>query len=96
MSWALINKERVLKNQAMAANIIRTDFKDCLVDIIKANIYHLSFVNKILYFDELKALIYRELPWENAWQNCHPNEICKNVISNKNMGKFYLYIYNGD
>ena len=46
--------------------------------------------------NELEALTHRELPWENARQNCQPDETCENVISNKDMRKFYLSIYNGD
>ena len=60
MNWTLVSDERIRKNQAKAANIIRTDFKGCLVDITKANIYHLSFVNKTLYFDALDAYEFLE------------------------------------
>ncbi|QHJ83251.1 MAG: hypothetical protein [Bacteriophage sp.] len=60
MNWTLVSDEKIRKNQARAANIIRTDFTGCLVDITKANIYHLSFVNKILYFDELDAYEFLE------------------------------------
>ena len=55
MNWTLVSDERIRKKQAQAANIIRTDFKGCLVDITKANIYYLNFVNKTLYFDALDA-----------------------------------------
>lgn len=60
MNWALVNKERIRQKQAKAANIVRTDFKGCLVDTTKANIYHLSFVNKTLYFDALDAYEFLE------------------------------------
>ena len=60
MNWNLVIEDRIRKKQAQAANIIRTDFKGCLVDITKANVYHLSFVNKTLYFDELDAYEFLE------------------------------------
>ena len=60
MNWTLVNEERALKNQANATNIVRTDFKGCLVDITKTNVYHLSFVNKTLYFDALDAYEFLE------------------------------------
>ena len=60
MNWTLVNEERIRQKQAKAANIVRTDFKGCLVDTTKANIYHLSFVNKTLYFDALDAYEFLE------------------------------------
>ena len=60
MNWTLVSDERIRKKQAQAANIVRTDFKGCLVDTTKANIYHLSFVNKTLYFDALDAYEFLE------------------------------------
>lgn len=60
MNWTLVNEDIIRKNQAKADNIVRTDFQDCLVDITKSNIYHLSFVNKTLYFDALDAYEFLE------------------------------------
>ena len=60
MNWTLVNEDIIRKNQAKAANIVRTDFQGCLVDITKSNIYHLSVVNKTLYFDALDAYEFLE------------------------------------
>lgn len=60
MNWTLVNEDIIRKNQAKAANIVRTDFKGCLVDTTKANIYYLNFVNKTLYFDALDAYEFLE------------------------------------
>ena len=60
MNWTLVNEDIIRKNQANAANIVRTDFQGCLVDITKSNIYHLSVVNKTLYFDALDAYEFLE------------------------------------
>lgn len=60
MNWALVSDERIRKQQAQVANIVRIDFQGRLIDITKANIYHLSFVNKTLYFDALDAYKFLE------------------------------------
>ena len=60
MNWTLVSDETIRKQQAQAANIVRTDFKGCLVDTTKANIYYLNFVNKTLYFDALDAYEFLE------------------------------------
>lgn len=60
MNWTLVNEDMIQKKQAKTANIVRIDFKGCLVDITKTNVYHLSFVNKTLYFDALDAYEFLE------------------------------------
>ena len=60
MNWTLVSDKTIRKQQAKAANIVRTDFKGCLVDTTKANIYYLNFVNKTLYFDALDAYEFLE------------------------------------
>lgn len=86
MNWTLVSDERIRKKQAQAANIVRTDFKGCLVDITKSNIYHLSFVNKILYFDALDAYEFLEYLKYQVGGDCFDVMECLHV-SIKNLEK---------
>lgn len=86
MNWTLVSDETIRKQQAKAANIVRTDFKGCLVDTTKANIYHLSFVNKTLYFDALDAYEFLEYLKCQVGGDCFDVMECLHV-SIKNLEK---------
>ena len=86
MNWTLVSDETIRKQQAKAANIVRTDFKGCLVDTTKANIYYLNFVNKTLYFDALDAYEFLEYLKCQVGGDCFDVMECLHV-SIKNLEK---------
>lgn len=79
MNWTLVSDETIRKQQSKAANIIRTDFQGHLVDITKANVYHLNFVNKTVYFDELDAYEFLEYLKCQAGGDCFDVMECLHV-----------------
>ena len=82
MNWTLVNEERIQKKQAKATTIIRTDFQGRLIDITKTNVYHLRFVNKTLYFDELDAYDFLEYLKCQVGGDCFDVMECSHVSIN--------------